>query len=221
MKRLILVLFLFAGQLFPARAEPFERAEVIKAINLVSLLPQSERAVPGDIIKGNTGLKTGGDSRAELQFPDLTITRIGSNSLFRFIAGTREIVLERGILLFSSPNGAGGGNVQAGSITAAVTGSDFMISNVGKVKVICLSHKVAVYFTANPKVRVELLPGQMLDIAAGADPKPPDSVSIELARSCPASRSSLKIPTSSVRHLGSRKPILQASPLRWCVLPLQ
>ena len=47
--------------------------------------------------------------------------------------------------------------MQAGAVTAAVTGSDFMISNVGKVKVICLSHKVAVYFTANPKVRVELV----------------------------------------------------------------
>jgi hypothetical protein len=125
------------------------------------------RAAPGDIVKGDTALQTGGYSRAELQFPDLTITRVGSNALFRFIAGTREMVLDSGTMLFSSPKGAGGGKVQAGAITAAVTGSDFLISNAGRVKVICLSHKVAVYFTANPKVRVELLPGQMLDIAAG------------------------------------------------------
>ena len=58
MKRLILVLLLFAGHLAASQAEPFERAEVVKAINLVSLLPRSTRAVPGDIIKGNTGLKT-------------------------------------------------------------------------------------------------------------------------------------------------------------------
>ena len=44
MKRLMLVLFVFAGELFPARAEPFQRAEVTKAINVVSLLPQSTRA---------------------------------------------------------------------------------------------------------------------------------------------------------------------------------
>ena len=182
MKRLILVLLPFAGQLFPARAEPFERAEVIKAINLVSLLPQSTRAVPGDIIKGNTGLKTGGDSRAELQFPDLTITRVGSNSLFRFVAGTREIILDSGTMLFSAPVGAGGGKVRAGSITAAVTGSDFMISNVGRVKVICLSHKVTVYLTANPKIRTELLPGQMLDIAAGTDRKMPRATTINLGK---------------------------------------
>ena len=59
--------------------------------------------------------------------------------------------------------------MQAGAITAAVTGSDFLISNAGRVKVICLSHKVLVYFTANPKVRVVLLPGQMLDIPAGGE----------------------------------------------------
>ena len=167
MKRLVLILLLLARHLSVLRAEPFEQAEVKKAINVVSLLPQDVRAAPGDIVKGDTALQTGGYSRAELQFPDLTITRVGSNALFRFIAGTREMVLDSGTMLFSPPKGAGGGKVQAGAVTAAVTGSDFMISNVGKVKVICLSHKVAVYFTANPKVRVELLPGQMLDIAAG------------------------------------------------------
>ena len=151
MKRLVLILLLFAGHLSVVLAEPFEQAEVKKAINVVSLLPQDVRAAPGDIVEGDTALQTGGYSRAELPFPDLTITRVGSNTLFRFLAGTREIVLDRGILLFSSPNGAGGGKVQAGSITAAVTGSDFMISNVGKVKVICLSHKVTVYFTQIPR----------------------------------------------------------------------
>ena len=94
----------------------FEQAEVTKAVNIVSLLPQDKRAVRGDVVKGNTGLKTGNDSRAELQFPDLTITRVGSNSLFRFIVGTREIVLDSGTMLFSAPEGAGGGKVQAGAI---------------------------------------------------------------------------------------------------------
>ena len=198
MKRLIFVLFLFAGHLAASRAEPFEQAEVIKAINLVSLLPQSTRAVRGDVVKGNTGLKTGNDSRAELQFPDLTITRVGSNSLFRFVAGTREIILDSGTMLFSAPPGAGGGKVRAGSITAAVTGSDFMISNVGTVKVICLSHKVTVYLTANPKIRAELLPGQMLDIAAGADRKMPRATTINLGK---------LLATSKLSEAGGFRPL--------------
>jgi hypothetical protein len=180
------------------RAEPFERAEVTKAVNLVSLLREMQNPRPaslGDIISGKTALKTGGDSRAELQFPDQTITRVGSYSLFRFYAGGRDLILDGGTMLFSSPKGAGGGKVQAGAITAAVTGSDFMISYVktpvskvadrrklrvqgataqgGRVKVICLSHKVVVYFTDNPKVRVWLSPGQLVDVRDGATEMPP------------------------------------------------
>ena len=180
MNHWIFVLLLFAGHVATLRAEPFNQAEVTKAINLVSLLPQGTRAAPGDLVKGNNALQTGGNSRAELQFPDLTITRVGSNALFRFIAGTREVVLDSGTMLFSAPKGAGGGKVQAGAISAAVTGSDFLISNAGRVKVICLSDKVLVYFTANPKIRAVLLPGQMLDIVAGADKKMPPVVTINL-----------------------------------------
>ena len=57
--------------------------------------------------------------------PTLTITRVGSNALFRFLAGGREMTLDGGTMLFSSPEGAGGGKVQVGAITAAVTGTDF------------------------------------------------------------------------------------------------
>ena len=46
MQRLILILLLFAGHLSVLRAEPFEQAEVKKAINVVSLLPQDVRAAP-------------------------------------------------------------------------------------------------------------------------------------------------------------------------------
>ena len=182
MKRLVSILLLFAGHLSVLRGEPFEQAEVTKAINVVSLLPQDVRAGPGDIVEGDTALQTGGYSRAELQFPDLTITRIGSNSLFRFVTGTREIILDSGTMLFSAPTGAGGGTVRAGVISAAVTGSDFMISNVGRVRVICLSHKVTVYLTANPKIRAQLHPGQMLDIAAGVDRKLPRAATINLGK---------------------------------------
>jgi hypothetical protein len=182
MRHLIFTLFLIAEYLAALQAEPFERAEVKKAINIVSLLPEDRQAIPGDVVKGDTALLTGGYSRAELQFKDLTIIRVGSNSLFRFLAGTREATLDGGTILFSSPKGAGGGKVQAGNITAAVTGSDFMISNVRRVKVICLSHKVAVYFTANPRIRAELLPGQMLDIPAGVERKMPPVGTINLGK---------------------------------------
>ena len=109
-------------------------------------------------------------------FPDLTITRVGSNALLRFIAGTRDIILDSGTLLFSSSKGAEGYKVQAGATTAAAaTGSNFLIGIYpgGRVEVIGLSEKVLVYFTANPKNRVVLRAGQMVDITAGAKKMPP------------------------------------------------
>ena len=154
------------------QAEPFKRAEVTRTVNIVSLLPEKQSAQPasiGDLISGQTGLRTADDSRAELSFPDLTITRVGSNALFRFLAGGRDMTLDGGTMLFSSPKGAGGGQVQAGAITAAVTGTDFLVSYVkgpaakgGRVKVICLSRTVLVYFTANPRERRLLRPVQIV-----------------------------------------------------------
>jgi hypothetical protein len=96
MRHWIFVPFVFAGYVATLWAELFNQAEVTKTVNLVSLLPQDTRAVPGDVVKGNNALRTGGNSRAELQFPDLTITRVGSNAHFRFIAGTRDITLDGG-----------------------------------------------------------------------------------------------------------------------------
>jgi hypothetical protein len=41
------------GTANPFSSGDFERAEVVKAINLVSLLPQFKSAVPGDVVTGN------------------------------------------------------------------------------------------------------------------------------------------------------------------------
>jgi hypothetical protein len=183
MKHRIVALVLCATLPAALRAEPFEQAEVTRTVNLVSLLREMESAqaaAVGDVIKGQTALKTGGDSRAELEFPDETITRVGSNALFRFYAGARNMTLDGGTMLFSSPKGIGGGTVEAGAITAAASGTDFLISYVkglatkgGKVQVICLSERVVVYFTADPSLRRLLRPGEMLDIPNGAKDFPP------------------------------------------------
>ena len=51
MKYWLFVLLLWAGHAVVLRAEPFERADVTKTINLVSVLPQAKKAVPGDVIQ--------------------------------------------------------------------------------------------------------------------------------------------------------------------------
>ena len=94
------------------RAEQIlESAGVNKTINAVSVLQRNNRAVKGDVITEDLALKTGGDSRAELEFEDLTITSVGANALLRFLAGKRQIILDGGTMLFHAPKGAGGGKL--------------------------------------------------------------------------------------------------------------
>jgi hypothetical protein len=169
MKRRIVALLACAVLPATLRAAPFEEARVTETINLVSLLLQLREPQPatvGDVIKGETALKTGGESRAELKFPDLTITRVGSNSLFRFYAGGRDMTLDGGTMLFYSPRGAGGGKVQAGAVTAAVTGSAVSILNLTPImktpyiRVVCLEHAAVV---SGPSFTRRIRAGQVID----------------------------------------------------------
>ncbi len=159
-----------------ALADPFEQAEVTKRVNEVSLQSsQSSRSAKvGDVVTAQTAVRTGNDSRAELVFPDQTLTRIGSNAVFRFQKDSRSMTLDGGTMLFSAPKGEGGGQVVAGAVTAAVTGTNFLLYYVvgGDVKVVVLEGKVLVYLTKNPKIRKLLRAGQIVVVPAGADAIP-------------------------------------------------
>lgn len=149
-------------------ADPFQEAEVTRVVNSVSLLNPDRAPKPasvGNVVSGKTAVQTGNDSRTELEFPDKTITRLGANALFRFEAGTREMDLERGTILFSSPKGEGGGKIQAGAVTAAVTGTNFLLGYIpGKLyRLTVLEGKVIVWLTAFPGQRTQLKAGQSLD----------------------------------------------------------
>lgn len=172
-------------------AEPFQQAQVTRTVNQVTLLKNSgsKPARIGDVVNGQTAIKTGVDSRAELEFPDKTITRLGANALFRFETGSRSMTLDGGTMLFSSPKGEGGGQVQAGAVTAAVTGTDFLLSYVkgGEVKVIVLEGKVVVALLSNPKIRRLLRAGQMVIVPANPT-SIPGPVTIDLRQLLDTSR---------------------------------
>src|SRR4029077_12794741 len=60
-------------------AEEFEQARVTQVINDVKLLPNQAAPRPAavnDEVKHGTAVRTGADSRTELTFADLTITRL-------------------------------------------------------------------------------------------------------------------------------------------------
>ncbi|HEV7401839.1 MAG TPA: FecR domain-containing protein [Chthoniobacteraceae bacterium] len=133
---------------FSSFAAPFASATVTKVEHKVFLGErQAERsakrpAVQNDVLRAQNFLLSESDSRAELEYPDGTIVRLGQNSIFTFNSASRELVLEKGSLLFHIPKGAGGGTIKTASLTAAVTGTagkisdNFILIVEGEVKLI-------------------------------------------------------------------------------------
>lgn len=110
-------------------AGPLTEARVTKIINEVSVVDDANarKAALQDVIKGQTGLKTGIKSRSELVFQDNTLTRIGPESYFSFKAGTRDMTLQEGTMLLQVPKGLGGAKIRTAAVTAAITGTTIML----------------------------------------------------------------------------------------------
>ena len=90
------LLFLFAVWLSAqASAAEFKDGRVTRVIKDVQLLPEqaaSRPAAVNDEVRGGTAVRTGADSRSELTFSDLTIARLGSNTIFSLNEGRAPLI---------------------------------------------------------------------------------------------------------------------------------
>lgn len=113
-----------------ALAAPFDSATVTRVENDVALgHHKKERpAAVADVVKAEDYLHTQTEARAELQFADHSIVRVGQNTVFSFDANSRTLSLQKGAMLFYIPPGSGGGHIQTPSLTAAVTGTVAKVS---------------------------------------------------------------------------------------------
>jgi len=111
---------------------PFSSATVTRIENHVTLgnhAGGNERpALLHDVIQAQTYIFTKDESRAELEFPDHSIVRVGQNTVFSFDAASRTLSLEKGAMLFYVPPGSGEGNIKTPSLTAAITGTVAKVS---------------------------------------------------------------------------------------------
>jgi FecR-like protein len=131
-----------------AAGASFDKATVTKIEHSVLLGErQAEKsvtrpAVVRDVMQARNFLRSENASRAELEYPDGTVVRVGQNTVFSFDSGSRTLTLESGSLLFHIPKNSGGGTIKTASLTAAITGtagkvSDNVIAIVeGEVKLI-------------------------------------------------------------------------------------
>src|SRR5882724_5441298 len=103
-----------------------KEARVTQVVKDVKILPAQAAPRPAtlsDTVRGDTAVRTGVESRAELTFGDLTIARLGANTIFSFNEGSRTVELNNGAILLRVPKGSGGTKIQTAAVTAAITGT--------------------------------------------------------------------------------------------------
>jgi hypothetical protein len=160
-----------------ASAAGSKEARVTQIIHEVKLLPENaaaREAALNDKVAEDTGVRTGGDSRSELTFPDLTITRLGANTVFSFNKSGRTANVDSGSILLRVPKDSGGGTIRSSAVTVAVTGTTVIFegNRGGRDKLYTLEGSSRVALKKKPGDWRKVMAGQLLDVPPGATTLP-------------------------------------------------
>jgi hypothetical protein len=166
MKTKMISLLLGSACLMSATAAPLGSAEITTVVNDVRIYRGSESAEAATVgvkVSGKDDLHTGRRSRAELTFPDKSITRIGANSIFSFSSGNRDMEIKQGSFLLQVPKDAGGATIRTATVTAAITGTTTMIEFQpgGWIKFITLEGTAKIKMNSD-KAFVDVPAGKMI-----------------------------------------------------------
>ncbi|MEP6686453.1 MAG: FecR family protein [Verrucomicrobiota bacterium] len=163
-----------------------KEARVTQVIREVKLLPSESSARPAVInekVSEDTAVRTGDASRSELTFVDLTLTRLGENTIFSFNHAGRNARLDSGSILLRVPKNSGGGAIRTRAVTVGITGTTviFESTRAGRSKLIVLEGGARLSLVKYPKQSAYVRAGQMLTVPAGATTIP-EPVNIDLNR---------------------------------------
>jgi hypothetical protein len=202
---------LIAGHALAADSK--KEARVTQIIRDVKLLPSDAAARPAavnDKVREDTGVRTGGDSRSELTFADLTITRLGSNTIFSFNKAGRNVQLDSGSILLRVPKDSGGGAIKTSAVTVAVTGTTviFESTRAGKSKLIVLEGGARASLVKHSGQSQYVRAGQMLEVPAGATTLPlPTNIDLnQIMNSHPLITDFPPLPSRDLIVAASRQP---------------
>jgi hypothetical protein len=193
-------------------AASLSEAEFTRVINDVQVLPVEASPVPakmGDRISGRTAVSTGAQSRAELRFPDKTLTRVGANSIFRMDASTKTVDLEKGVILLQVPKQLGGAKVRTAAVTAAVTGTTLLVEFTpdGFIKIIVIEGEVDVSLNERRSQFRTLVAGDLWITRADDKTGLPLPVQIDLGR---LQKTSKLLNDGEFTPLGNEKQVQEA-----------
>ncbi len=138
------------------------------------------RAVVNDTVTKQMGVRTGVESRAELTFTDLTITRLGANTIFSFKQGARELDLTSGAVLLEVPPKAPAVKVSTSAVTAAVTGGTALFATGPPTKFMVLEGTGTFFPAGHPEKAATVHGGEMMMMTANGRMTRPEKFDVKL-----------------------------------------
>src|SRR5437588_648807 len=176
------VLFILGAQTRLANADTLKEARVSQVIQDVRLLEAHaapHAAALNDKVTVGSAVRTGTESRAELTFNDLTITRLGANTIFSFTAGARQAELTQGAILLQVPPNAPPVRANTTAVTVAVMGGTALLSAGPPTKFMVLEGTGTIYPLGHPEKAVTVHGGEMV-IAEHGHVKKPEKFDVKL-----------------------------------------
>lgn len=126
----LLGVLMLGSPLAVAQNNLLTRAEIYKLVNKAQLAPKGKSPRPAklkDTLVPLDALQTAQQSLAELLFNEGSLARLGANTIFRFVPGTRSFQLQHGKLLAMIPPGQGSTTFLTPEAIAIVRGTALLV----------------------------------------------------------------------------------------------
>src|SRR5438552_6569833 len=178
-----IVLFWLVGAAPFVSAAQLDQAQVSQVIQDVRLLEDHGAPRPAVVnakVTQGMGVRTGVESRAELTFTDLTLTRLGANTIFSFKQGARELDLTSGAVLLEVPPKAPAVKVSTSAVTAAVTGGTALFATGPPTKFLVLEGIGTFFPNGHPERAVTVHSGEMMMMPANGRMTKPEKFDVKL-----------------------------------------
>jgi len=179
----LITLFWFVGAAPSITADQLQQARVSQVIQDVRVLETHgapRAAAVNDKVTQGMGVRTGVESRAELTFTDLTITRLGANTVFSFKQGARELDLTSGAVLLQIPPEAPAVKVSTSAVTAAITGGTALFATGPPTKFMVLEGIGTFYPAGHPERTATINGGEMMTMMADGRMTKPEKFDVKL-----------------------------------------
>ena len=177
------VFLFFAGTAPLATAAQPQQARVSQVIQDVRLLEAHTAprpAVVNDKLILGTAVRTGMESRVELTFADLTITRLGANTIFTFSHEARELELMSGAVLLEVPPNKAPVRVNTSAVTVGVTGGTALFATGPPTKFMVLEGTGTFYPAGHPEKVVAVHGGEMVMMTTDGHITGPEKFDVKL-----------------------------------------